>query len=117
MVGLLSYAQRSYCTISVVAVNALRPCVIFPTVAFFFLAPHVSLVLPSSLLLWVSLVGITFISFVGVYGKGSPLDTSLYIYLISFHAWVSYSGLVFFFDVAGVRLVSDLRDMGWCLFP
>jgi len=61
-----------------------------------FVAPHVPIVLSSLLLLWVSFVVITLISYVGVFGKGFPVDSSLCLYLIPFlpalasQGWISY---------------------------
>ena len=51
-----------------------------------FVAPHVTIVLPSLLLLWVSLLVINIVSYVGVFGKAFPVDSSPCGYLISFLA-------------------------------
>ena len=63
------------------------------------MTPYVPIVLSLLLLLWVSLVVITIFSYVGVFGKGFPVASSLYVYLISFLVRVSYSGLDSLFDV------------------
>jgi len=55
----------------------------------YFVAPHLPIVLPSLSLLWVALVVITIISYVGVFGKAFPVDSSPCVYLISFLARVS----------------------------
>jgi len=60
----------------------LHSCVVF-------VAPCVPIVLPLFLLLWVSLVVITIISYVDVFGKDFPVDSSPYVYLISRLARVS----------------------------
>jgi len=56
-------------------------------------------------------VVITIIYFVGVYGKGFPIDSFPCIYLM-FLIPPPWSEFDFLFCVAGVRLVSDHRDFG-----
>ena len=55
---------------------------------------------------------IPIISYVGGFGKSFSVDSSLSVFLISFLAHVSKSGLNFLFDRAGVRLVLSQRDLG-----
>jgi len=95
----LSYAQWSYCTPSVADVNALGSRVMYATLQRFIVAPAPLLFFFHRRLLWVSLVVITIIYFVGVYGKGFPVDSFPCIYLyfsfrppsgrgISYFAWL-----------------------------
>jgi len=74
----------SYCTVLAADGNTLGSSVMFAQSRYFIVAPCAPIVLPSLLLLLVTLVVITFISYVGVYGKGFPVDFSLCIYLIFF---------------------------------
>jgi len=94
----LGYAQSSYCTASVADVNALGSRVMYATPQRFIVAPAPQLFFFHCRLLWVSLVVITIIYFVGVYGKGFPVDSYPCIYLyfsfrpssrrgISYFAW------------------------------
>jgi len=119
------YAQLSYCTASVVDVNALGSRVMYPTPRPFIVTPPPPLFFFYCRLLWVSLVVITIIYFVGVYGKGFPVDSSPCTYLyFSFRppsrrgflisrGWCEVGliperlGLMAFFLVPGWRKIAD----------
>jgi len=62
----------------------------------FLLAPTPPLFFFDCRLLWVSLVVITIIYFVGVYGKGFPVDSSPCIYLIFLFRLFSRSLISYF---------------------
>ena len=98
-VALHGYAQSSYCTTSVADVNTLGSRVMNATPQRFLVAPAPPLLFFHCQLLWVSLLVITIIYFVGVYGKNFPVASSPYIYLyfslqppsrrgISYFAWL-----------------------------
>jgi len=78
---------------------------------WFFVAPAPPLFFFYCRLLWVSEVVITIIYFVGVYGKGFPVDSFLCFYLILLSCSLSQSRLNFLFGVAGMQLVPDQRNV------
>jgi len=80
-VGPRGYAQSSYCTPSVPDVNALASSVMCATPQRVLVAPAPPLFFFHCRLLWVSSVVITIIYFVGVHGKGFPVDSSPCTYL------------------------------------
>ena len=95
----LGYAQSAYCNASVADVNALGSRGMYPTPQWFMVAAAPPVFFFYCRLLWVSLVVFTIIYFVGVHGKGFPVDSSPTTYLyfsfrppsrrgISYFAWL-----------------------------